>query len=112
MIKLEIVSQIPAFLLYNMRSAWLKLKNLILDMEERKTPLIQMTEIWEKKESMKHKKNISEILNMNGLGYFSCPRKGRKRGGGCAMLFKKSEVIVAEVPVIVPRQLRDVLATF
>lgn len=93
--KLELMTQLPSFSLYNMRSTWGKIENLTQDMKERKTQLTFLTEIWEKKKNMKHQKKIEEITNMKGLGYISCPRRGRKRGGGCGILFQKNQFSVS-----------------
>ena len=40
------------------------------------------SEVWEKKESKRHKFKIEEMLEMEGISYISTARPDR-RGGGC-----------------------------
>ena len=47
---------VPNITLYNARSVWAKWSNLAEDINMRQTDLCMLTEIWEKKESKKHKK--------------------------------------------------------
>ena len=88
-----------------MRSTWGKLDNVIKDMDERETPVTFLTELWEKKCSVKHQKRIEKVSELNGIGYMSCPRQGRRRGGGCGLIFKKDKISITKAPVEVPRNL-------
>ena len=42
------------------------------------------SEVWERKESKKHKLKIEEMFEMEGIAYISTARPDR-RGGGCAI---------------------------
>ena len=45
---------LPIFSVYNMRSIWSKLSSLAEDMDERDADLAILSEVWEKKENVKH----------------------------------------------------------
>ena len=42
------------------------------------------SEVWEKRESKKHKFKIQEMFELEGISYISTARPDR-RGGGCAI---------------------------
>ena len=72
-------------------------------MKERKTPLSCLTEVWEQSENKQHQEAIEEMCQMNGLTYISLPRSGRKRGGGCALLYRSDSFSVTRLSVEVPK---------
>ena len=103
---MEVTGILPSFTLYNMRSIFLKKNSLVNDLKERKTPLSFLTEIWEKKENKEHQEAIEHMCQMNGLSYISLPRPGRKRGGGCAVLYRSEAFSVTKLSIEVPKPLQ------
>ena len=57
-------------------------------MSERDTDLSILSEVWKKKENLKHKRKIEEMFEMIDIQYFSTARPGTKRGGGAAITAK------------------------
>ena len=78
---------LPAFTVYNMRSLWSKIYNLADDIIERAVDISFLSEIWEKKENLKHQASIEELLELKGIQYISTPRPGLKRGLRFKVLF-------------------------
>ena len=81
---------LPTVTLYNMRSIWSKLENLIDDIEERKVDICLLTEVWQVLENKEHQKKLEEIFQMRNIQYISTPRPGGRRGGGTAIAVKTS----------------------
>ena len=79
---------LPVFSLYNMRSVWSKLSNLVEDVQERNCDFSILTEVWESKCKKKHQEALEEVCQMEGFRYFSTPRRDSRRGGGCAVLMR------------------------
>ena len=74
-----------------MRSLFPKLENFKTYFFERQVNVSLCSEVWEKSENKIHKAKIEEILEMEGLKYFSTTRPRGKRGGGAAIIVNKDK---------------------
>ena len=101
---IEAVS-LPIFSVFNMRSIWSKLSSLAEDMDERQTDLAILSEVWEKKENLKHQQRIEELFEMKDTKYFSTARPGTKRGGGAAFTAKGNKFYVSKLNIDIPKPL-------
>ena len=99
---------LPAFTVYNMRSIWSKLDNLAEDIIERCVDISILSEVWEKKENVKHQSRIEELLEMKGISYISTPRPGLKRGGGSAIAACPKKFSLVKLNVEIPKSLEVV----
>ena len=99
---------LPTFSVYNMRSVWSKLSSLAEDMSERATDFSILAEVWEKKENLKQKKKIEEMLEMKGMAYFSTARPGTKRGGGAAIVTRTDRFFISKLNIEIPKPLEVV----
>ena len=103
-------SSLPTFSVYNMRSLWSKLSSLGEDMKERATDLAILSEVWEQKESTKHKQKIEELLELHDISYISTARPGAKRGGGAAIVARHDKFHVSKLNIDIPKPLEIVWA--
>ena len=62
-----------------------KIRTVALDIIERESDLIFLTEIWQKEDDKKHQSKIEEMFQLHGIKYISTPRPGARRGGGAAL---------------------------
>ena len=99
---------LPILSAYNMRSIWSKLDGLALDMEERDCDLAILSEVWEKKENIKHQNRIEELFEMKNTKYFSTARPGAKRGGGAAIAFRGNKFNLSKLNIAIPKPLEVV----
>ena len=99
---------LPVFSVYNMRSIWSKLSSLAEDMDERNTDLSILSEVWEKKENLKHQSKLEELFEMKDTRYFSTARPGTKRGGGAAITAKGNKFYVSKLNIEIPKPLEIV----
>ena len=99
---------LPTFSVFNMRSIWSKLSSLAEDMTERETDFSILSEVWEKKENLDHKKHIEEVFEMKGMKYFSTARPGLKRGGGAAITVKSDKFNISKLNIEIPTPLEVV----
>ena len=99
---------LPAFTVYNMRSLWSKLNNLAEDIIERSVDISFLSEVWEKKENLKHQSSIEELLEMKGILYISTPRPGLKRGGGAAIAACPTKFSLVKLHIEIPKSLEVV----
>ena len=99
---------LPAFTVYNMRSIWSKLDNLAEDIVERSVDISILSEVWEKKENLKHQSRIEEMLEMKGISYISTPRPGYKCGGGSAIAACPKKFSLVKLHVENPKSLEVV----
>ena len=76
-------------------------------MLERDISLSLLSEIWEKKNSKKHKFELEKILQLDGLKYISTPRS-QKRGGGAAIVVNLAEFSLEKIDVLIPDKLEVV----
>ena len=100
----------PRITLYNVRSAWSKLRNLSDDMDMRDTDLCFLTEVWEKAENKKHRDAIEEMLEMKGIKYVSTPRPGARRGGGTALACSEERFLLTKLNIAIPSPLEACFA--
>ena len=91
-----------------MRSIWSKLSSLAEDMDERNTDLSILSEVWEKKENLKHQSKLEELFEMKDTRYFSTARPGTKRGGGAAITAKGNKFYVSKLNIEIPKPLEIV----
>ena len=99
---------LPAFTVYNMRSLWSKINNLAEDIIERSVDISFLSEIWEKKENLKHQASIEELLELKGIQYISTPRPGLKRGGGTAIAACPNLFSLVKLHIEIPHSLEVV----
>ena len=99
---------LPIFTVYNMRSIWLKINNLAKDIIERSVDISFLSEVWEKKENMKHQSKIEELLELKGISYISTPRPGLKRGGGSAIAACPKKFSLVKLNIEIPKCLEVV----
>ena len=99
---------LPVFTVYNMRSVWSKLNNLAEDIIERSADISFLSEVWEKKENLKHQSSIEEMLEMKGIAYISTPRPGLKRGGGSAIAACPLKFSLVKLHIEIPKSLEVV----
>ena len=103
---------LPVITSYNCRSIWGKLESFSDDMHERDCSLSFLSEIWEKRESAKHRKKIEEMLEVKNIAYISTPRPGVKRGGGAAIAFNPRKATVTKLNITIPTPLEIVWVLF
>ena len=103
---------LPVISSYNLRSIWGKLNSFSDDMHERDCSVSFLSEVWEKRESIKHKKKIEEMLEMKNISYISTPRPGVRRGGGAAIAFNPKKASVSKLNITIPTPLEIVWALY
>ena len=103
---------LPIFSVYNMRSIWSKLSSLGEDMVERDCDFSILSEVWEKKENIKHQARIEELLEMKDTKYFSTARPGTKRGGGAAITARGNRFHITKLNIDIPKPLEVVWCLF
>ena len=106
----ELSLYLPNMAVYNHRSIWKKLKNFCLEFHELSMGVAFHSEVWEKKESKKHKFKIEEMLEMEGIRYISTARPNR-RGGGCAITCDNTLFHLSEIKLENPDNLEVTFAT-
>ena len=99
---------LPKIALYNMRSLFPKIGNFSLDVKERHTDLIFLTEVWELKEKKKHQFKLEEMLEISGIKYISTPRPGAQRGGGAAIAARTEKFIISKLNIPIPKSVEVV----
>ena len=93
-----------------MRSVWSKFSSLAEDMEERATDFSILSEVWEKKENLGHKKIVEEMFELKDIQYFSTARPGSKRGGGAAIIARSNKFLFTKLNIDIPKPLEVVWA--
>jgi hypothetical protein len=106
----ELSLYLPNMAVYNHRSIWKKHKNFCLEFHEMSMGIALHSEVWEKRESKKHKLKIEEMLEMEGISYISTARPDR-RGGGCAITCDISQYHLMEIKLDNPDNLEVTFAT-
>ena len=94
---------LPKISVSNMRSLFPKLNGYKNDIIQREISLSLLSEVWEKKGKRKHKLEIENMLQMEGLKYISTPRPSSKRGGGCAIVADLSRFTMEKIDVVIPK---------
>jgi hypothetical protein len=101
-------SSLPAFTVYNMRSLWSKISNFAEDIIERAMDISFLSEVWEKKENLKHQASIEEMLELKGLLYISTPQPGTRRGGGTAIAACPEKFSMVKLHIEIPKSVEVV----
>ena len=97
---------LPTIASYNVRSFFPKARNISTDILERNITLGFFSEIWEQKESKKHKLEIESLLENQGLKYISTPRP---RGwGGAAIIANQEYFKLEKLDILIPHNLEVV----
>ena len=99
----------PNIAVYNHRSIWKKIKSFCTEFKELEMGAAFHSEVWEKKESKKHKFKIDEMLELEGISYVSTPRPNR-RGGGSAITCDESKFYLKEINLPNPDNLEVTFA--
>ena len=106
----SVAHHLPVVTVNNLRSLFPKVGNFKTDMLERQVDASLCCEIWEKAENKKHKNYIEEMLELDGLKYFSTPRPKGKRGGGAAIIVNSERFKVEKIEIQIPYKLEIVWA--
>ena len=106
----SVAHHLPVVTVNNLRSLFPKVGNFKTDMLERQVDVSLCCEIWEKAESKKHRNAIEEMLELDGLKYFSTPRPRGKRGGGAAIIVNTERFKVEKLQIQIPHKLEIVWA--
>ena len=85
---------LPPFVNYNCRSLAPKANSLATDMENRNYKFGFLNEVWEDDSKKTHRNMIIKLLEENSIRYISTPRRGNKRGGGAALVWKSEEICI------------------
>ena len=78
----SVAHHLPVVTVCNMRSFFPKVNNFKNDFVEREVDISLLCEVWQKTEDKKPMSYIEEMLQMEGLKYFSTSRPRGKRGEG------------------------------
>ena len=105
----ELSLYLPNIAVYNHRSIWKKIKNFCLEFREMSMGIAFHSEVWEKRESKKHKFKIQEMFELEGISYISTARPDR-RGGGCAITCDNSHFHLKELKLDNPDNLEVTFA--
>ena len=96
---------LPTVTVCNMRSFFPKVNNFKNDFLERQVDASLLCEVWEQSESKKHRAEIEQMLEFEGLKYFSTTRPKGKRGGGAAIIVNTRKFSVEKLNVQIPPKL-------
>ena len=105
-----IANHLPVITVCNMRSFFPKIKNFKEDFLNHAVDVSLLCEVWEKKESKRHKAELEEMLEMEGLKYFSTTRPRGKRGGGAAIIVNTEKFHVEKLNIQIPNHLEIIWA--
>ena len=106
----ELSLYLPNMAVYNHRSIWKKLGSFCTEFKEMSMGIAFHSEVWEKRESKKHKFKIEEMMEIEGINYISTARPDR-RGGGCAITSDNNLYYLKEIKVNNPDNLEVTFAT-
>ena len=102
-----VCNTLPVISVSNLRSLIPKINNFKTDMLEREVSLALLSEVWEQKNSKKHKFELEKILQLDGLKYISTPRPS-KRGGGAAIVANLAQFSLEKMDILIPDKLEVV----
>ena len=108
--KASVAHHLPVVTVCNLRSLFPKIDNFKNDLFERQIDVSLCCEVWEKSESKKHKFEIEQMLEMDGLKYFSTTRPKGKRGGGAAIIVNTKRFKVETLNIQIPHHLEIIWA--
>ena len=100
---------LPNIAVYNHRSIWKKCRSFCTEFKELSMGVAFHSEVWERKESKKHKHKIDEMMEMDGISYLSTARPDR-RGGGCAITANSAWYHLKEIKLENPDNLEVTFA--
>ena len=106
----SVAHHLPTVTVCNMRSFFPKLENFKTDFFERQIDVSLLCEVWEKAEDRKHMMEVEQMLQMDGLKYFSTTRPKGKRGGGAAIIVNTEKFHVEKLSVQIPQNLEVIWA--
>ena len=106
----SVAHHLPVVTVCNMRSLFPKINNFKTDFFERQVDVSLCCEVWQKAESRQHKAEIEQMLEMEGLKYFSTTRPRGKRGGGAAIIVNTDKFKVEKLDIQIPHHLEIVWA--
>ena len=69
-----VANYLPTVTVTNTRSLFPKIENFKNDLLEREVDVSLISEVWEKAEDLKHRHEITKMLELEGLKYFSTTR--------------------------------------
>ena len=90
-----------------------KLKNLTLDVTERKVDCAFLQEIWTSDDNRNHQIEAEKLLELHGLKYLATTRRPNKKGvshGGAALLVNLEKYSCQRIPLHIPQNLEIVWA--
>ena len=94
----------------NLRSFFPKLESFKTDFFERQVDASLLCEVWQKAEDKRHKFEIEQMMEMDGLKYFSTTRPRGKRGGGAAIIVNTERFQAEKLDVHIPHKLEIIWA--
>ena len=100
-----VAHHLPTVTVCNMRSFFPKANNWKIDFLERQVDASLMCEVWHKTESKEHKKALEEMLEIDGLEYFSTNRPRGRRGGGAAIVVNRETFHAEKLDVHIPNHI-------
>ena len=95
---------LPSIFVTNHRSLFPKFRNFLDEMLEMNMQLGLHSEIWEKKQNVRHQSMIEELFEIHGIKYISNPRK-KRNGGGAAITLIERDFALTNLDISVPEQL-------
>ena len=105
-----VANHLPTITVCNMRSFFPKVENFKTDFLERQVDVSLLCEVWEKAESKQHRAEIEQMLEIEGLKYFSTTRPKGKRGGGAAIIVNTENFQVEKLDIQTTHQLEIIWA--
>ena len=109
-IKSSVAKYLPVVTVCNIRSFFPKQNNWKTDFFEHKGDISMLCELWQKTEDNKHMYYIEQMLQMEGLQYYSTTRPKGKRGGGAAIIVNKERFTVQKLNIQIPSKLEIIWA--
>ena len=106
----SVAHHLPVVTVCNLRSLFPKIGNFKIDLFERQVDVSLCCEVWQKAENRKHKAEIEQMLEIDGLKYFSTTRPRGKRGGGAAIIVNTERFTVEKLDIQIPHHLEIVWA--
>ena len=103
-----VANYLPVVTVCNARSLFPKIENFKNDLLEQEIDVSLVCEVWEKAEDPIHKNKITEMLEFDGLKYFSTARPKGKRGGGVAIIVNQEKFTAEKINVQIPRKVEAI----
>ena len=109
--KISAALSLPRIATYNLRSFLPKAGNTVTDILERNIDCALLQEIWEVTENKNHQNQIEEMLEIDGLRYFSSARQANCKGksyGGVAIIVNMEKFSAEKLSVPVPKNVEAI----